>query len=176
MGERPAQDALRIVRGSEADIPSLEPLWVAVHHVHQASMPELAPYVSDEETWHERRTLYESVFRKPETFLFLARIRHELAGYALGHVLGSGESWWSDTWRTGDRVGELESISVQPEYRGEGIGSALLDAVDAEFGRLGVHDQVIGVLPGNVEALRLYERRGFRPTWMYLSRFADRLV
>ena len=35
------------VRGSEADIPSLEPLWVAVHHIHGASMPELAP--------HERR-------------------------------------------------------------------------------------------------------------------------
>jgi ribosomal protein S18 acetylase RimI-like enzyme len=53
-----------------------------------------------------------------------------------------------------------------------GRGSALLDAVDAEFTRLGVHDQVIGVLPGNVDALRLYERLGFRPTWLYLSRFA----
>lgn len=177
MGESPAQDPLRIVRGSEDDIPSLEPLWVAVHHVHQASMPELAPYVSDEETWRERRTLYEEVFRKPDTFLILARVGRELVGYALGHVLGSAESWWSDTWRTGDRVGELESISVLPEHRGAGIGSALLDAVDAEFARLGVDDQVIGLLPGNVDALRLYQRRGFRPTWLYLSRFgrADRM-
>ena len=39
---------------------------------------------------------------------------------------------------------------------------------------LGVVDQVIGVLPGNVDAIRLYERRGFRPTWLYLSRFAGR--
>lgn len=177
MGESSAQYPLRIVRGSKDDIPSLEPLWVAVHHVHQAAMPELAPYVSDEETWRERRTLYEEVFRKPETFLFLARVERELVGYALGHVLGSAESWWSDTWRTGDRVGELESISVLPEHRGAGIGSALLDAVDAEFARLGVDEQVIGVLPGNIDALRLYQRRGFRPTWLYLSRFgrADRL-
>jgi ribosomal protein S18 acetylase RimI-like enzyme len=83
-------------------------------------------------------------------------------------------TWWSDTWRTGDRVGELESISVLPEDRGAGIGSALLVAVDAEFARLGIDDQVIGVLPGNVDAVRLYERRGFRPTWLYLSRFAGR--
>ena len=171
MGDRSGADPLRIVRGSKEDIPSLEPLWVAVHHVHQASMPELAPYVSDEETWRERQALYEEVFRKPETFLFLARVEHELVGYALGHVLGSAESWWSDTWRTGDRIGELESISVLPEHRGAGIGSALLDAVEAEFARLGVDDQVIGVLPGNVDALRLYRRRGFRPTWLYLSRF-----
>ena len=31
-----------------------------------------------------------------------------------------------------------------------------------------------GVLPGNEGARRLYERRGFRPTWLYLSRFAGR--
>jgi ribosomal protein S18 acetylase RimI-like enzyme len=172
MGDRSAPDPLRIVRGSKDDIPSLEPLWVAVHHVHQASMPELAPYVSDEDTWRERRALYEEVFRKPETFLFLALVGRELVGYALGHVLGSAESWWSDTWRTGDRVGELESISVLPDHRGAGIGSALLDAVDAEFTRLGVDDQVICILPGNADAIRLYERRGFRPTWLYLSRFA----
>jgi len=40
---------------------------------------------------------------------------------------------------------------VLPEHRGAGIGSALLDAVDAEFARLGLDDQVIGV-PGNVDA------------------------
>jgi len=26
----------------------------------------------------------------------------------------------------------------------------------------------------NSDAIRLYERRGFRPTWMYLSRFSGR--
>ena len=171
---RSDQDPVEVVRGSGADIPSVEPLWVAVHHVHGASMPELASYVSDEETWRERRALSAELFHKPETFLFLARARGELVGYALGHILGAAESWWRDTWRTGDRVGELESVSVLPGHRGAGIGSALLDAVDAEFARLGIDDQVIGVLPGNVDAVRLYERRGFRPTWLYLSRFAGR--
>jgi ribosomal protein S18 acetylase RimI-like enzyme len=30
------------------------------------------------------------------------------------------------------------------------------------------------VLPGNAAAIRLYERRGYRPTWLYLSRFDGR--
>jgi hypothetical protein len=60
---------VEITHGSSADIPRLESLWVAVHHQHRASMPELAPYVSDEVTWRERRTLYEELFRKPDTFL-----------------------------------------------------------------------------------------------------------
>jgi GNAT superfamily N-acetyltransferase len=166
--------AFEISRGSAADIPSLEPLWVAVHHVHAASMPELGPYVEDADTWHRRRDLYETLFRHRETFLFMAHVRGDLAGYALGRVTGDEDDWWSDTWRTGERVGELESVSVLPEHRGGGIGAALLDAVDEEFARLGIIDQIVGALAGNADALRLYERRGFRPTWVYLSRFARR--
>ena len=165
---------VEITRGSAEDIPSLEPLWVAVHHVHAASMPELGPYVSDEETWRERRELYEQLFRRPETFLFLARVGGRLVGYALGHVPGPEADWWSDTWRIDGPVGELESVAVLPEHRGAGIGAALLDAVDDEFARLGVRDQILGALPGNAAALRLYERRGFRPTWIYLSRLRGR--
>jgi ribosomal protein S18 acetylase RimI-like enzyme len=81
------------------------------------------------------------------------------------------ETWIADTWVTGKRIGELESISVLPEYRGQGLGSRLLDEVDREFDSLGVEDVVIGLLPGNEGALRLYERHGFRPNWLYLSRF-----
>jgi hypothetical protein len=106
-------DPVELVRGSEADIPSLEPLWVAVHHIHSASMPDLAPYVSDEETWRERRELYRELFRKPKTFLFLARARDELVGYALGHMVGSAESWWSDTRH---RAIELASSNRSPCY------------------------------------------------------------
>jgi ribosomal protein S18 acetylase RimI-like enzyme len=166
--------ALSVVRGSVEDLDALEPLWVGVHRVHAASMPELAPYVSDAETWDEHRPLYVELFEKPDTRLFLARLDEALVGYALIHVEPVRETWVADTWRTGERIGELESIAVAPEHRGRGIGSALLDAVDREFEALGVADVIIGLLPGNEGARRLYESRGFRPTWMYLSRFAGR--
>jgi ribosomal protein S18 acetylase RimI-like enzyme len=137
-------------------------------------MPELAPYVSDAETWAEHRPLYVELFEKPDTRLFLARLDEALAGYALIHVAAVRETWVADTWRTGERIGELESIAVAPGHRGQGIGTALLDAVDAELEALGIADVIVGALPGNVDAVRLYERRGFRPTWLYLSRFAGR--
>jgi ribosomal protein S18 acetylase RimI-like enzyme len=145
-----------------------------VHHVHAASMPELAPYVSDAETWSERRALYASLFSKPDTLLLLARDGDELIGYALTHVLAVEETWVPDTWRTGARIAEIESLAVTEVRRGEGIGSALMDAVERELAARGLDDLILGVLPGNADAIRLYERRGFRPTWMYLSRFAGR--
>jgi GNAT superfamily N-acetyltransferase len=89
-------------------------------------------------------------------------------GRRLGHVLGSAE------WAARKSIRARRPGRQSAECRGAGIGSALLDAVDTEFARLGVDDQVIGVLPGNVDAARVYERRGFRPTWLYLSRFAGR--
>jgi L-amino acid N-acyltransferase YncA len=42
---------------------------------------------------------------------------------------------------------------VLQEWRGTGIGSALLDAVDTEFKRLGVRAVIVGVLPGNEGAV-----------------------
>jgi ribosomal protein S18 acetylase RimI-like enzyme len=164
----------RIVKGSASDLPSLEPLWVAVHRAHVASMPELAPYVSDAETWAERSALYAQVFEKPDTVLLLAYNGDALIGYALAHVLAVEETWIPDTWRTGARIAEVESLSVLPEYRGRGIGTTLMDALDREIEALGVDDVIVGALAGNEEALRLYRRRGFRPTWLYLSRFAGR--
>jgi len=167
-------DGVAITRGTADDIPRLEPLWVAVHHQHAASMPELAPYVSDAETWHERRALYEDLFRKPDTFLLLARMEDELVGYALVHVTPASETWIADTWVTGERIAELESISVLPEHRGRGIGSMLMDECHRQMEALGVRDMIVGLLPGNEGARRLYERHGYRSTWLYLSRFAGR--
>jgi ribosomal protein S18 acetylase RimI-like enzyme len=164
----------RIVKGSVSDLPSLEPLWVAVHRAHAASMPELAPYVSDAETWAERRALYEQVFEKPDTVLLLAFDGDALIGYALGHVLAVQDTWIADTWRTGPRVAEIESLSVLPEYRGRGIGTALMDALERELEAHGVRDFIVGALAGNEDAQRLYRRRGFRPTWLYLARFDGR--
>jgi ribosomal protein S18 acetylase RimI-like enzyme len=106
--------------------------------------------------------------------LLLATHGDTLVGYALVHMIAASDTWTGDTWVTGDTIAELESIAVDPDRRGAGIGTNLLDAVDAELEARGIHDVIIGALPGNEGALRLYERRGFRPTWLYLSRFQGR--
>jgi ribosomal protein S18 acetylase RimI-like enzyme len=168
--DRPVQ----LHRGTAADVPLLEPLWVGVHHRHAESMPELAPYVDDAQTWAERSALYAGLLTRPDTILLLARVGPDLVGYGLAHVMPAAGSWAGDTWQTGARIGEIESLAVLPRYRGQGIGTRLLDALERELAAAGVQDLVIGVLPGNPAAIRLYQRRGFRPTWTYLSRFAGR--
>jgi ribosomal protein S18 acetylase RimI-like enzyme len=161
-------------RGSLADLPLLEPLWVSVHHHHAEVMPDLAPYVDDRQTWAVRSQLYAELLAKPDTVLLLASADGALIGYGLAYVSPASGTWVADTWQTGDRIGEIESLAVQPGYRGQGIGSRLLTALTAELATAGVRDLVLGVLPGNDAAIRLYQRQGFRPTWTYLSRFTGR--
>jgi ribosomal protein S18 acetylase RimI-like enzyme len=160
--------------GSTADLDVVGPLWVAVHHRHTESMPQLAPYVSDDETWRVRRELYVELLAKPDTLLLLAFDGEAAVGYGLAHVMPVDDSWIADTWVTGPRIGEIESLSVLPQYRGSGLGSELLDRLEQHLYAIGVKDLILGALPGNTDAIRLYERRGYQPTWLYLSRLDGR--
>jgi hypothetical protein len=101
--------------GGAADLDLVGPLWVAVHHQHAQTMPQLAPYVSDDETWRVRRVLYEELLAKTDTLLLLAFVGETAVGYGITHVLPVDETWISDTWVTGSRIGEIESLSVLPE-------------------------------------------------------------
>jgi ribosomal protein S18 acetylase RimI-like enzyme len=164
----------RLREAGAEDLPLVEPLWVAVHHRHAESMPELEPYVSDAETWAIRSTFYRELLTKPDTLFLLAFDGDRAVGYGLAHVLELEDTWIPDTWRTGERIGEIESLSVLPAYRGGGLGSTMLDRLEAHLRARGARDLILGVLPGNDDALRLYERRGYRPTWLYLSQFDGR--
>jgi ribosomal protein S18 acetylase RimI-like enzyme len=72
------------------------------------------------------------------------------------------------------RIGEIESLSALPDYRSSGLGSLLLDQLETHLRTRGAKDLILGVVPGNADAIRLYERRGYQPTWLYLSRFEGR--
>jgi ribosomal protein S18 acetylase RimI-like enzyme len=167
-------DAFVVERGGVADLELVEPLWVAVHAQHQQAMPELRPYVSDVTTWRERRSLYDRLFAEHDPILLFGRHEERLAGYALGYTMPASATWLADTWSTGERIGEVESLSVLPEYRGRGLGSRLLEELHEGLRQQGARDLILGALAGNTDAIRLYRRHGYRPTWLYLSRLDGR--
>lgn len=158
-------------RGSSRDIPLLRDLWVTLHDHHRRVMPELSPYVSDEDSWQVRAALYRDLLSRPAGVVLLAEDGASLLGYALGVVLAPDESaWLDDTWQSGGPVGEVESLVVRPDQRARGIGTALLRRLESELAHLGAVDLVLGVLPGNVGAVRLYESLSYRPTYLHLRK------
>jgi ribosomal protein S18 acetylase RimI-like enzyme len=161
--------------GSAADIELLEPLWLGVHRQHIASMPQLAPYVDDATSWTARAALYRQLLGGGDSVLLIAETGGTAIGYGLAHVVAAADSFvLDDTWVTGARIGEIESLGVLPSHRNRGIGGRLLEGLMEELAGRGIADVVIGLLAGNEAALRLYRRHGFDPTWLYVSRFAAR--
>lgn len=170
---RPRPLNLRIECGNESSLELLRPLWLCLHHHHQRIAPRLAPYVDDNASWQMRRSFYAHCLSYKGSFLLLAHSGNHFVGYALVLVQPTA-SMWSDTWMVGAKTAELETIVVAPEWRGQGIGTVLMDRIEAELDRLEIKDVIIGVLPTNVAVLKLYRRRGFEPTWLVMTRFAER--
>ena len=91
---------------------------------------------------------YLSVFSDPKVRRFTARAEGRFAGFAAADL-------------DEDRYVYLLTLAVCPEFRGKGIGSALLkrceDAFEADSARLFVDDR-------NQAAVRLYQKAGYRQT------------
>ena len=166
-------EGIEITRAGAEALDRLRPLWLELHHHHQAvGGPALEPYVDDAYSWAARRAMYARFLTAPHgSFVLLAQQGDALVAYAMVAISPVEDTWVDDTWRTGPLIAEIETLSVVPELRGQGLGGALLDRIDTELDALGVRDVVIGAFAANTGALALYERRGFRPTWNYLSRF-----
>jgi GNAT superfamily N-acetyltransferase len=145
---------------SVADLDAVEPLWNALQAHHAAITPALGdatPKRSTDEAWRIRRSKYERWLGDPATFFFLAEADGDPVGYAFVTV---GPPYAS--WATGEKLAELETLSVLPEHRGNGVGAALIAAVWDRLAESGVEDMAITTTTTNVESHHFYEREGFR--------------
>ena len=148
---------LRIEPVGAAEIDLVAPLWKQLMD-HIASLPDaVVPVRPSEESWElERKEMLEEL--DGESFVLAATRDDRVVGYAFVCIEGPDPVWY-----TGDKHALLATLCVDEAERGDGVGSALMDAVDAELERLGVEDVEIGVDTGNHVATHLYESRGYRP-------------
>jgi ribosomal protein S18 acetylase RimI-like enzyme len=155
-------DDLRIEPLDPSDIDLLAPLWRALLD-HVSGLPgALVPIRPFEQSWPlERAEIAEAL--TGDAFILVALRGDEAMGYAWVNIEGPDPVWY-----TGETRAELVHLGVIEGRRGGGIGSALMDAVDAELLRRGVEDVEIGVDTANHEAVRFYEERGYRPDFHIL--------
>jgi ribosomal protein S18 acetylase RimI-like enzyme len=168
---RRAQDlGVSLHQGKQELLRELEPLWLSLFDHHLSTGAANLPVIPRSESWPRRRALYEQLLCSQDAFVVIARRGPAAVGYALAHVHNGPD----DTWATGDRIGEVESLALLPAERGRGLGTLLLDGAEAILEHRGVQDIVIGVLAGNDDALRFYERRGMVPAVIKMMRIGPK--
>jgi GNAT superfamily N-acetyltransferase len=143
-----------------AELDAVEPLWNALQAHHTEISPDFGsgtPSREPAEAWRIRRAKYERWLKDRDTFFVIAETDGEPVGYAFVTV-GPGYA----SWQTSERLAELETLSVLPEHRGSGIGSALIEATWTRLAKLDVEDMQITTTTTNVDSHYFYEREGFQ--------------
>lgn len=151
-----------IVEAGPDRIADLEPLWRALYEHHRGIAEGVANVRPFDDTWHQRRGQYQGWLEGDgEAVLLLA----ERAGHAVGYAMlttGPGAA----TWDLGDKVAEVETLSVLPEERGSGVGAALMEASRHWALERGATTIAVGLAHTNDGAKRFYEREGFTPFYL----------
>jgi ribosomal-protein-alanine N-acetyltransferase len=82
----------------------------------------------------------------------VATVGEELVGYTVGELNARGN---------GRKVGHVMNVAVDSRHRHRGVGTMLMDELEARFLRLGASAAYLEVRESNVDARRLYSRRGY---------------
>jgi GNAT superfamily N-acetyltransferase len=128
---------------------------------------ETWPVRDAQQAWQRRRRQYTAWLADGRAWLLLAieaaSAGRPAAGYAMVRLTEPGP-----TWDLGTAVGELESLAVAERARGHGVGTMLMDASRELLRTHGAGYWSVGVVEVNSDAVRRYEREGFRPFYRQL--------
>lgn len=130
-------------RATPADLEALLPL-VAEFHAHEGL----------DTTPEGRRAAMGRLLREPQRGRVVLLERPGLAGYGVAVLGYSIEFGGIDAF--------VDELYVRPGHRGKGLGTQLLERLEAEAREAGAAAVHLEVADANAKAQRLYGRRGYR--------------
>ncbi|QGA80393.1 GNAT family N-acetyltransferase [Candidatus Nanohalobium constans] len=103
----------------------------------------------------EAANWYRERINQGNGFAVVAQEDQTVIGYAIG-VTESAEEF-----RTTDTLAELETMYLQPQYRGQGIGSKLVQEFKDWAREKGADRLRVEASAENEDAIRFYQENGF---------------
>jgi diamine N-acetyltransferase len=139
------------------EIDLIRPLWEQLNGHHHAKATRFRAHY-EKLTFEDRRAQFEKIHRA-------GRLRLDIAvdtrtGMNVGYCVSS---------LSPELTGEVESVFVEPAYRSEGIGTALVGRCLAWMDSLGTVRKRVSVGDGNESAWAFYRKFGFFPRMTVLE-------
>ncbi len=101
------------------------------------------------------RRFFTKMLRSRKAFVLLATAEEKIVGYILVKFL-------TFSWRAYNPIAELTNLSVDPMFRGQGIGTKLVEKAVAIARKRGAKRMSVEGLHDNMRALKFYKSQGFR--------------
>lgn len=148
-----------------ADRPALETMMAALQDVERGLADDRLPGTEMANT-HVAALLGEVASKDGRVFLAEVGAGTPV-GFAIGWIVEAlGRYIVPDK----ARYGLISDVYVDGDWRGRGIGRALLGQMEAHFRAEGLSRVAIQSLVANEAAIRAYERAGYRPATVELLR------
>jgi GNAT superfamily N-acetyltransferase len=154
MKAAPAADDVRFRNIPLGLIDLIRPLWEKLNRLHLADSPHFKEHYKNFR-FEERMKVFLGI--DPEKILITAVERgSDILGYCVSSVHADG-------------TGEIESLYVEPELRGLGLGARLVADHVAWLKNKGCGKLRVAVACGHESVFPFYEKMGFFPRVTYLE-------
>jgi ribosomal protein S18 acetylase RimI-like enzyme len=142
-----------LFRATNQDHARLTELCLCLYQYHHANQPQLVKLPQRDEIEDE----LTNYLNNPECFVFIAKCKDQTVGFVSGQLYQI-----ISPLSKPDSLGSIDHWYVANEWRGMGIGGALLTKIEREFNDYGVDRLTVEVWDFNESALKTYQKRGFK--------------
>ncbi len=94
------------------------------------------------------RSMLKRMFSVKASFSLVADDEGKVVGYVTAIPIG-------------EMTADIESIAVDPDYQGKGVGGMLLNAVEVEIRKRGYMRSILEVRDKNFESIGFYRKHGY---------------
>ncbi|MBT7616117.1 MAG: GNAT family N-acetyltransferase [Calditrichaeota bacterium] len=135
-------------------LDEIEPLWMKLHSFHRQVSTHFSEHFPEINFEQRKKALFSNMTRgNIKLDVVRSAKSSNIIGYCLSSIRDSA---------TG-KMGEIESIYLEPDYRGLGIGGKFMRESLLWMDSLSVKRKVLGVGVGNEVTFRFYEKYNFFP-------------
>jgi|SRR6185369_4201621 len=157
---------IKIREAANSDLPSLGRLGALLVQEHHDFDPRRF-LAAKNRTPQDYASFLGARLNDRNAVVLVAETKGETIGYAYGEIEGY------DYMSLRGPAGVLNDLIVDPAHRGRGVGRLLLDEIISRLKSRGVPRIVLSTAAKNKAAQRLFERSGFRPTMIEMTRELD---
>ena len=150
-----SKEDIKYISGGIELLDEIQPLWEKLNQHHEKISPHFSHEFRDY-GFSARKARLLQKYADGHLRIDIAQSQEYKVGYIISAMMGAG-------------VGEIESIFVENDFRGQAIGDELMRRALDWLDEQDVHTKVIDVAVGNERAYTFYARFGFFPRVMALK-------